>query len=102
MLVTDAVLLEVGNALARSHRQEAAAAIEQLLSSADVEVVHLTPHLFEQGLALYRTHQDKTWSLVDCISFVVMRAAGVADALTTDRHFEQAGFQVLMREDVSK
>ena len=101
MLVTDAVLLEVGNALARSHRQEAVAAIEQFLSSDDVEVVRLTPGLFDQGLTLYKTHQDKTWSLVDCISFVVMREMGITSALTTDRHFEQAGFQVLMRGDVS-
>ncbi len=65
MIVTDAVLLEVGNALARSHRQEAAEAIGQLLSSEDVEVVHLTPRLFDQAFTLYRAYQDKTWSLVD-------------------------------------
>lgn len=100
MLVTDAVLLEVGNSLARSHRQEAAGGIEQLLTSNDVEVVHLTPQLFEQGLALYRTHRDKAWSLVDCISFIVIREAGVTAALTSDRHFEQTGFQALMREDI--
>jgi predicted nucleic acid-binding protein len=99
MVVTDAVLLEVGNTLARGHRQAAAAAIEQLISSDDVEVVHLTPDLFQRAFAMYKAFQDKTWSLVDCISFVVMRDAGIKDALTSDRHFEQAGFQVLMRED---
>ena len=99
MVVTDAVLLEVGNALARSHRLEAVEAIEQLLTADDIEVVHLTPQLFEQAFTLYRTYQDKTWSLVNCISFTVMSQAGVTAALTLDRHFEQAGFQVLMRED---
>ncbi len=101
LLVTDAVLLEVGNALARNHKQEAVKAIERLLASDDVEVVHLTPQLFEQAFLLYKTHQDKAWGLVDCISFVVMREAGVTAALTLDRHFEQAGFQALMREDAS-
>ena len=101
MVVTDAVLLEVGNALARSHRQEAVEVIEQLLASDDVEVVHLTPDLFQRALLMYKTFQDKTWGLVDCISFVVMQDAGITDALTFDRHFVQAGFQALMREDVS-
>jgi predicted nucleic acid-binding protein len=98
MATTDAILLEVGNALARSHRQEAAKAIQQLLTSDDVEVVHLSQELFERGLAPYTTHQDKAWSLVDCISFIVMTEVGIAGALTTDRHFEQAGFQALMNE----
>lgn len=35
---------------------------------------------------------DKNWSLTDCITFVIMREAGLQEALTGDRHFEQAGF----------
>ena len=97
-LVTDAVLLEVGNALARSYKQEAIAIIEQFLIAEEVEVVHLTPHLFAQGFTLYKLYQDKAWGLVDCISFLVMREAGVNRALTFDQHFVQAGFQALMRE----
>jgi uncharacterized protein len=97
-LVTDGVLLEIGNALARSHRQEATRVIRQLLTSDEVEIIHVTSGLLEQGLTLYSAHQDKTWSLVDCISSVVMREAGVTGALTFDRHFEQAGFQVLMSD----
>jgi predicted nucleic acid-binding protein len=102
MLVTDAVLLEIGNALSRSYKSEASEAIEYFLASSEIEVVHLTPELFEKGFALYGAYKDKTWGLVDCISFAVMREADVTAALTFDRHFEQAGFQVLMREDVSK
>lgn len=99
LVVTDAVLLEVGNTLARNHKQEAIGAIERLLASDDVEVVHLTQQLFEQGFDLYRSYHDKAWGLIDCISFVVMREAGISLALTHDRHFEQAGFQVLMQEE---
>jgi predicted nucleic acid-binding protein len=96
--VTDAVLLEIGNALARIYKQEAVAIIEQFLAADEVEVAHLTPRLFTQGFALYKSHQDKAWGLVDCISFMVMREAGVTQALTFDQHFVQAGFQALMRE----
>jgi sugar lactone lactonase YvrE len=39
---------------------------------------------------------DKTWSLTDCISFVVMQDEGLTTAVTTDHHFLQAGFNALM------
>ena len=38
---------------------------------------------------------DKSFSFTDCTSFVVMRELRLRDALTTDRHFRQAGFGVL-------
>ena len=97
-LITDAVLLEIGNALARKFRQQAAEVIEHFLSSADVEVARLPPDLFAEAFALYKSHQDKEWGLVDCLSFVVMRNAGIQEALTFDQHFAQAGFLALMRE----
>jgi predicted nucleic acid-binding protein len=97
LLITQAVLLEIGNALARGFKREAADIIEHFLTSEEVEVVHITPELFEEAFTLYRSYGDKEWGLVDCISFVAMRRAGVTQALTFDRHFAQAGFQVLMR-----
>lgn len=42
------------------------------------------------------TRPDKDWSLTDCTSFVVMQDAGINEALTGDRHFEQAGFKTLL------
>ena len=98
LVITDAVLLEIGNALARSYKQEAVEVIDTLLNSADVEVVRLTPRSFAQAFELYRTHADKEWGLVDCLSFVVMRDAGITAALTFDKHFVQAGFQALLRD----
>jgi hypothetical protein len=52
--------------------------------------------LFERGLSLYLRRMDKDWSLTDCVSFVVMEEMALTDALTGDRHFEQAGFHVLL------
>lgn len=99
-LTTDAVLLEIGNALARKYRRQAVEIIEDFLSSDDVEVARLTPELFSEALALYKHHQDKEWGLIDCISFAAMRQAEVQNALTFDQHFVQAGFRALMREAV--
>jgi uncharacterized protein len=71
-LITDAVLLEIGNGLARGHKDKAVDIIEDFLTSSDVEVVRLNEGLFTRAFALYKQHLDKTWGLVDCISFVVM------------------------------
>jgi predicted nucleic acid-binding protein len=35
--------------------------------------MELTSELSQRGWALYCDRKDKDWSLVDCISFVVMR-----------------------------
>ena len=99
MLVTDAVLLEIGNGLARNFKRAAIEILEKFIASDDVEIVHLTPRLFEQAFTLYKTHQDKAWGLLDCISFIVMREAGIGQALTHDRHFQQAGFQALISDN---
>jgi predicted nucleic acid-binding protein len=40
---------------------------------------------------------DKAWSLVDCASFIIMQERAITDALTTDHHFEQAGFTQLLK-----
>lgn len=96
LLTTDVVLLEIGNALARSYKDKAFDIIEHFFSSDEVEIVRLNPQLFEEAFALYKDHQDKAWDLVDCISFVVMGQAEATQALTFNQHFIQAGFQALM------
>lgn len=98
LITTDAVLLEVGNALARSFKAQAAEVIEDFLTSGEVEIVNLDSALFQSAFELYRTHKDKSWGMTDCISFVIMRERGIVDALTNDKDFRQAGFNALMRE----
>ena len=97
LLTTDAVLLEIGNALARRFKDEAIITIDGFLTSNNVEISHLTSHLFNRAFAFYRQHQDKEWGLIDCASFVVMKENEIDTALTFDQHFEQAGFKALMR-----
>lgn len=45
---------------------------------------------------LLQVRLDKTYSLCDAISFVLMREHGIQEALTTDHHFEQEGFRRLL------
>jgi len=100
LLVTDAVLLEIGNSLARSYKPEAITIFDKFSISSDVEIVRLDEPLFNRALTLYKSYVDKHWGLVDCLSFVVMKENGVTEALTNDSNFVQAGFTALMREAV--
>jgi len=97
-IITDTVLLEIGNALARNFKKQAIQIIENFRSSVNVEIVHLNSDLFNRAFQYFKTRLDKTWTLVDCISFEVMKEKGITDVLTVDRHFEQAGFNRLMKE----
>lgn len=100
LVITDAVLLEIGNALSRRFKNECIETIEGFFGSREVEIIRLDETLFDKAFTLYKSHADKTWSLVDCISFVVMRENSITDALTHDGHFVQAGFRALMRDPV--
>lgn len=95
-ITTEAILFEIGNALAKEFRKEAIEVFDYFYSSHEIEVVHITPMLFEQALNDYKLFQDKSWSLVDCVSFVVMKERELSEALTFDKHFEQAGFKILV------
>lgn len=99
LLTTDAVLLEIGNALARNFKKQSIEIIEEFYVSEEMEIIHLNPRLLEQAFEHYKMYQDKQWGLVDCVSFVVMQQTGIERALTFDQHFVQAGFKALMRED---
>lgn len=81
----------------RVPRQTTIAFIQSLKSSPYVEIVHVDAALDQQSWELLANRQDKDWSLVDCASFVVMRQRNIAEALTTDHNFEQAGFVILLR-----
>ena len=59
-------------------------------------VVPVTTDLLNRGLDLYMSREDKSWGLTDCISFVVMQEQNLTDAVTADKHFVQAGFQILL------
>ncbi len=98
-VTTQAVLFEVGDALCKpKHRQSAFRLLQALEADPRTQIVFITEELYTQGLQLFRRRSDKEWSLTDCISFEVMSDFGITQALTTDEHFEQAGFKALLRE----
>ena len=91
------VLIELGNYVSRERERPLFKPfIEQLQQDRRVHIIDAEMELFYAGLDLYADRADKTWSFVDCISFIVMKRWGIRNALSADRHFAQAGFNVLL------
>jgi predicted nucleic acid-binding protein len=81
--------------LARGSHDTAARAGAHIRSAAEVRVEH--PDAAEEWRAwsLFIDRPDKSYTLTDCLSFVMMRRLGIETAVATDRHFSQEGFTVL-------
>ena len=97
-VTTDWVLVEVGDALCRhGNRDVFSRFYDWIRQHAGTTIVPASRQLLEDGIHLYRFRRDKDWPLTDCISFVVMEDERILEALTGDRHFEQAGFTALLK-----
>jgi predicted nucleic acid-binding protein len=97
-ITSEAVLFELGNALAKPpFRLLGIQALQKIRSDVNIEIVPILPELFDQTVAFYQSRTDKAWGLTDCSSFVVMQQRGLREALTADKHFEQAGFKRLLQ-----
>ena len=97
LVTTRAIPLEIGNALSKQRFRAAVALLRALESDQSVEIVPFSTELYHRAFALFQQRPDKEWGLIDCVSFVVMRERGITQALTSDDHYRQAGFQALMR-----
>jgi predicted nucleic acid-binding protein len=98
LVTTQFVLAEVASSFARAaDRWRFLSLLDVLTSDPRARIVATDNALFGAGVDLFRRRPDKDWSLIDCISFIVMKNEGISEALTADRHFEQAGFVVLLK-----
>jgi uncharacterized protein len=77
----------------RDYHAKAVQVGNNLLNSPSVQFIHVDAALLFEGWSYFQQHQDKDYSLTDCISFIVMSKLGITTAFTFDKHFEQAGFQ---------
>ena len=99
LVTTDEVLTEVLDGLSHCGsdlREAAAQVIRGILEDPSVTVYPQSRESFLAGLRLYEQRSDKGYSLVDCVSMIIMRRHGITDVLTNDHHFTQEGFRVLI------
>jgi hypothetical protein len=99
-ITTSSVLDETANALCDPlFKPSVITFFSHLQTSPRVEIIFVDPAFWSKGWELYDQRRDKAWSLTDCISIAVMKERGVTDALTSDRHFVQAGFRDLLTKE---
>lgn len=99
IVTTQWVLVEVADAFCKPRDRGLFTKLLELIDADDrIHVVAASNTQFLRGTQLYLHRPDKSWSLTDCINFVVMERQGIKEALTGDQHFAQAGFMPLLAE----
>lgn len=96
IITTEYILIETANFFNVPVARSTFGRMVSRLRSSGIRIIPSSTELFDRGLVLFESRPDKEWSLTDCISFVVMNDLGLAEALTADHHFEQAGFVALL------
>jgi uncharacterized protein len=98
VFLTDWIIAETGNGLAKTRtKSRFVKVVREMLEAPSVELVVIERDLLLRSLTDYASFTDKAWGLVDCSSFLVMKDRGIVDSFTSDRHFEQAGFNCLLK-----
>ena len=82
----------------RNYHKKAVEIGTNLIGSDLVEIIQVNEELLYLGWDYFQKHEDKRYSLTDCISFVAMQQRDLGKALTVDKHFTQAGFIVLPKK----
>ena len=98
IVITELVFAEFGDAYCHPNdRADFVSLYRSLLNHPRVKIIPADTRLFQRGVDFFEQRQDKEWSSTDCLSFVAMRDEGISQALTGDKHFEQAGFTALLK-----
>ena len=96
------VLIELADGLSRvQHRHVAIQLVDAVERSRRIEIVQVDERLERLGWQLFRDRADKDWGMTDCVSMSLMEDRRIQDVFTADHHFEQAGFNILLREGES-
>lgn len=97
-LVTNYIIIEMANSLCKARwRTRAVKLINSIYATEFIEVIEIDKGIYDEAWDMYSSRNDKEWSLTDCTSFVVMKKYDIRDAFTNDHHFEQSGFNILIK-----
>ncbi|MBF0399065.1 MAG: type II toxin-antitoxin system VapC family toxin [Desulfobacterales bacterium] len=100
-VITSAVILEFGNAFCPVNlKSSAIKIIESIMQSKKWKNINVDEKIINKAFEFYKQMKDKEWGLVDCSSIVVAKEMGIREIFTTDHHFEQAGFTILLQKQI--
>jgi predicted nucleic acid-binding protein len=93
-VLDELVALSTARGLAR---EKILAFSEEVLIDEAVEIFWVNKDMHAKAVELLKNRKDKSYSLCDAVSFVVMRERKITEALTSDHHFEQENFIRLLK-----
>jgi len=97
-VTTNLVIAEYCNAFSSIKlRTIAITTVETIFVSKRWQYIHIDEILMQQSYVLYKQMTDKNWGLIDCSSIVLAKQMQIQEIFTADHHFEQAGFQILLK-----
>jgi hypothetical protein len=97
LVLTDYIVDETTTlANARSGKRVAMRVLDLVEQSAGIRIEWVGSLRFEATTTFFRKHADHGYSFTDCTSFIVMNELELTQALTTDKHFPEAGFEALL------
>lgn len=97
LVLTDYIVDETTTlANARSGKRVAMRVLDLLEQSAGIRIEWVGSLRFEATTTFFRKHADRGYSFTDCTSFIVMSELELTQALTTDKHFPEAGYEALL------
>src|SRR5688500_9349116 len=98
LITTDYVLDKTATLLkSRGEGRLTEPLFDRVFQSAACRVEWTDEQRFAELRTFFLKHSDQAWSFTDCLSFCIMKEHGLKEALTTDVHFEQAGFVALLK-----
>jgi len=98
LITTNYVVVETINALSKvKFRKTVIEFIDKLRKSPNVQIVKITDEIYNNAWTLYQQRMDKDWGITDCTSFEVMQMFNIRKAFTSDKHFEQAGYSLIVK-----
>ncbi len=101
LVTSDEVLTEFLTAMSRAGaelRQSTVKMVRTISANPNIRVAPQSRDSFLRALDRYEKREDKSYSLTDCGSMNTMDAEDIKDILTNDHHFEQEGYNVLMKK----
>lgn len=95
-ITTDYVLCETYTILRKKAGHKLAVQFgEEIKQGSRLEIVCLNKKLIDKAWDIFKQYKDKDFSFTDCTSFAVMKYYKITQAFAFDKHFEQAGFEII-------
>ncbi len=82
--------------IARKEAEKAKQFWSSFIESKVIRLERIDESRFQKSGDYFSKHIDNGYSFVDASSFVLMKEFKISDAVTTDKHFTQAGFIKLL------